>query len=226
MICLLQKKEYKTVGSFLRDVELVFKNAMVYNPPDDKVHKDASHMCNNVWRDSVLAAFADATSLSVDALRTVCAEYGRLPEPLSGDAASEAGPSKRLRGHDESPTGWVKKERTGAEEDAAVGKGVGTLRLRVGTNSPQPQLSGYGAAALSDKLRTSCTALLRTLQAHPRSELFRVPVDWKALELDDYLAVIKTPMSLQQVRSNFLIAATPFTPQLLIRLACRRWTQS
>ena len=213
------------MGHFLRDVELVFKNAMVYNPPDDKVYKDASYMCISVWRDSVLATFADATSLSVDALRTACAEYGRLPEPLSRDAASEVGPSKRLRARDESPPSSVKKERIGAEEDAAVGKGVGTLRVRVGTNSPQLQLSNYGAAALSDKLRTSCAALLRTLQAHPRSELFRAPVDWKALELDDYLTVVKTPMSLQQVWPIVLLVAT--VANLVVDASCSsRWKPS
>jgi hypothetical protein len=197
----LQKKEYKTVGAFLSDVELVFKNAMVYNPPDDKVHKDAAHMCNTVWRDSVLAAFADATSFSVDALRTACAEYGHRPESRIRDASSDTGPTKRLRGRDESPPLSAKKERCGTDEDGAGTKGAAaTIRLRVGNNSPQPQLANYGAAALSDKLGAACTALLRTLQAHPRSELFLTPVDWKALELDDYLTVVKHPMSLQQVR--------------------------
>jgi hypothetical protein len=188
------------VGQFLSDVELVFKNAMSYNPPDDKVHKDATFMCNSIWRDSVLAAFADATSLPVDALRTACAEYGHIPENVNGGTGSDAGPTKRLRGRDESPPPSAKKERGGADDDTAAGKGgTGTIRLRVGNNSPQPQLASYGAAALSDKLRASCSALLRTLQAHPRCELFLTPVDWKALELDDYLQVVKHPMSLQQV---------------------------
>ena len=188
------------MGQFLRDVELVFKNAMIYNPPDDKVHKDAAHMCNVVWRDGALATFADSTSLSVDALRTACAEYGRLPESASSDAGLDSGSTKRSRSRDESPPASAKKERALAEEDS-ISKGVaGSIRLRVGTNSPQPQLTSYGAAALSDKLRASCMALLRTLQAHPRSELFLSPVDWKALDLDDYLTVIKQPMSLDLVR--------------------------
>ena len=200
-IATLQKKEYKTVGNFLRDVELVFKNAMLYNPPDDKVHKDAAHMCSGVWRDSVLASFADATSLPIDALRTACAEYGRLPESATADASSDAGPTKRMRGRDESPPASAKKERGVAEDDSSATKGVvGTVRLRLGTNSPQPQLASYGAAALSDKLRAACVSLLNTLQAHPRGELFLTPVDWKELELDDYLTVIKQPMSLDKVR--------------------------
>lgn len=185
----------------MRDVELVFKNAMIYNPPDDKVHKDASYMCNTVWRDSVLATFADSTSLPIDALRTACADYGRLPESAGADAVLESGGTKRSRGRDESPPASFKKERTLADEDSSASKGVaGSIRLRVGTNSPQPQLASYGAAALSDKLRASCMSLLRILQAHPRSELFLTPVDWKSLELDDYLTVIKQPMSLDLVR--------------------------
>ena len=188
------------MGQYLRDVELVFKNAMIYNPADDKVHKDAWYMCNTIWRDSVLAAFADATALPVEALRTACVQYGKLPESANGDAGSDTGPTKRLRGRDESPPASAKKERCVADEDTAAAKGgASTIRLRVGNISPQPQLSNYGAAALSDKLRAACTSLLRTLQAHPRSELFLTPVDWKALELDDYLTVIKQPMSLQQV---------------------------
>jgi hypothetical protein len=207
------------VGQFLCDVELVFKNAMVYNPPDDKVHKDATYMCNTIWRDSVLAAFADATSLPVDALRTACAEYGY--ENMNGGAGSDAGPTKRVRGRDESPPVSAKKERGGADEDSAAGKGGGgTIRLRVGNNSPQPQLASHGAAALSDKLRASCTALLRTLQAHPRCELFLTPVDWKALELDDYLNVVKHPMSLQQVWSVFRAQRVPCRSVLIV-LPCR-----
>jgi hypothetical protein len=183
-------------------VELVFKNAMVYNPPDDKVHKDASFMCHSVWRDSVLSMFADAASLPIDALRAACIEYGRLPE--SSGSSSEVGPSKRLRGRDDSPPVMFKRERSGVEEESGIAKvGSGTFRLRVGANSPQPLVSDYGAAALSDKLRASCGVLLRTLQDHPRCELFLTPVDWKALDLDDYLTVIKNPMSLREVSSFY-----------------------
>jgi hypothetical protein len=199
--CYVQQKEYKNVGLLLRDVELVFKNAMVYNPPDDKVHKDAVYMCNSVWREKALAAFADAASLPVDALRSACVEYGRIPESVAGGSGADVGPTKRSRGREDSPPASVKKERAAAEEDVAGAKGGAfAIRLRLGANSPQPQLASYGAAALSEKLQSSCTAMLRTLQNHPRSELFLTPVDWKSLELDDYLTVIKNPMSLQEVR--------------------------
>jgi hypothetical protein len=197
----MQQKEYKNVGHFLRDVELVFKNAMVYNPPDDKVHKDAMYMCHSVWREKALALFADAASLPVDALRAACVEYGRIPESADRDSGASAGATKHLRGREDSPPASVKKARAVAEEDVAVVKGgAGAIRLRLGANSPQPQLASYGAAALSEMLQSSCTAMLRTLQTHPRCELFLAPVDWKSLELDDYLTVIKNPISLQQVR--------------------------
>jgi hypothetical protein len=197
----VQQKEYKNVGLLLRDVELVFKNAMVYNPPDDKVHKDAVYMCNNVWREKALAAFADAASLPVDALRGACEEYGRIPESVADGSGADVGPTKRSRGREDSPPASVKKERAVAEDDVAGAKGgAGAIRLRLAANSPQPQLTSYGAAALSEKLQSACTAMLRTLQNHPRSELFLTPVDWKSLELDDYLTVIKNPISLQEVR--------------------------
>ena len=47
-----------------------------------------------------------------------------------------------------------------------------------------------------------CSDLWKEVWDKPIAELFKYPVDWKALELPDYPRIIKKPMDLQTVKNK------------------------
>ena len=63
---------------------------------------------------------------------------------------------------------------------------------------------GPSGDALSGEALVQCNAVMRELRKHKDAALFNDPVDWKALGLNDYPLIIKTPMDLGTVMNRLM----------------------
>ena len=68
------------------------------------------------------------------------------------------------------------------------------------THARQPSLAPISLVSAGPALVSTIKPIVKSLQSHALSSPFRVPLDWRALKLDTYPEVVKTPMDLSTVQ--------------------------
>ena len=166
----LQDNKYSISKTFVRDIRLVFENALAYNGKADQVHKDALKLqkkFEKAWKEvegqlEEWLAEKQAKEEEKERRRTADGDDDGTPE-CKKDGAAGASSKKKVK-IEEAPQKFVWQEKGG--------------------------------------WKITCGEILEKLLGREEAWPFEEPVDPKALQLNDYTKIVKSPMDLGTVKKK------------------------
>lgn len=171
----MQDNKYSISKTFVKDVKLVFENALAYNNKDDDVYKDALKLqkkFDKMWKEV----------------------EGHLEEWVAERQAKEEEKERRRESMLAGDTGEEGAGDGAGKKEGSASSGKKKVKIE---DTPKKfvweEKGGWDAA---------CKEVLESLLAMEDSWPFEEPVDPKALQLADYTKIIKHPMDLGTVKSK------------------------